>query len=467
MSSQLSALSNILSSGIATIESVYAKNGATFPSLDEPFKPPPFAEDALLSQIIDHVISAAAQLIMTVKPPQRTLVESSLSFHLPASLQLAEEANIPEILREAGPGGLDVKDIGERCGSDSSKVGRVLRYLATNHIFKEVSPDVFANNRVSSVMDTGKSVATLKADHMSKHDKTTGVAALVGHITDEAMKSGIFMAENLLDPKTSGSQELLDASFSRAHGRQSGHDFFEKPENAYRLRRFGAAMNGTRMSMSPGTTLNGYDWKSLKQDSLVVDVGGGVGSSVLELKVAFPHLRFVVQDRPKVIDDAAKFWGNEDPEALKSGTVKLQAHDFFEPQPIKDATVFFLRFIMHDWADKYAKPILKQLRGSAQPSTKLILCDFLVPYAAYSNDLFSDVPGANVPAAPYPLLANLGTVSNQAVQLDLQMMASANAQERTIGQFISLAEGTGWKLSSIGRTPKSLMCLIIFDPVPV
>jgi hypothetical protein len=75
--------------------------------------------------------------------------------------------------------------------------------------------------------------------------------------TDEAMKSGVFMAENLLDPKTGGSQELLDASFSRAHGRQSGHDFFEKPENAYRLRRFGAAMNGTRMSMSPGTTLNG------------------------------------------------------------------------------------------------------------------------------------------------------------------------------------------------------------------
>lgn len=81
--SQLSALSNILSSGIATIESAYAKNGATFPSLDEPFKPPPFAEDALLSQTIDHVISAAAQLIMAVKPPQRTLVESSLSVSNP------------------------------------------------------------------------------------------------------------------------------------------------------------------------------------------------------------------------------------------------------------------------------------------------------------------------------------------------------------------------------------------------
>lgn len=40
---------------------------------------------------------------------------------------------------------------------------RVLRLLATNHIFVEVSPDVFANNRLSSVLDTGKPVEELLA----------------------------------------------------------------------------------------------------------------------------------------------------------------------------------------------------------------------------------------------------------------------------------------------------------------
>jgi hypothetical protein len=38
---------------------------------------------------------------------------------------------------------------------------RILRLLATNHIFTEVSPDVFANNRLSSALDTGKSVEEL------------------------------------------------------------------------------------------------------------------------------------------------------------------------------------------------------------------------------------------------------------------------------------------------------------------
>ena len=40
-------------------------------------------------------------------------------------------------------------------------LARILRLLATNHIFTEVSPDVFTNNRLSSVLDTGKSVEEL------------------------------------------------------------------------------------------------------------------------------------------------------------------------------------------------------------------------------------------------------------------------------------------------------------------
>ena len=38
---------------------------------------------------------------------------------------------------------------------------RILRLLATNHIFIEMTPDVFSNNRLSSVLDTGKSVEEL------------------------------------------------------------------------------------------------------------------------------------------------------------------------------------------------------------------------------------------------------------------------------------------------------------------
>jgi len=79
MTSPLSALSDILSSGIAEIELTYAEHGATFPSLDEPFKPEALEDDRKLMKTIDHVIAAASQLVALIKPVKRTILESSFS----------------------------------------------------------------------------------------------------------------------------------------------------------------------------------------------------------------------------------------------------------------------------------------------------------------------------------------------------------------------------------------------------
>ena len=43
----------------------------------------------------------------------------------------------------------------------SISTGHILRLLATHHITREVCPDVFANNRLSSFMDSGKDVKDL------------------------------------------------------------------------------------------------------------------------------------------------------------------------------------------------------------------------------------------------------------------------------------------------------------------
>jgi hypothetical protein len=46
----------------------------------------------------------------------------------------------------------------------------------------------------------------------------------------------------------------------------------------------------------------GYDWKSLPANTLVVDVGGGVGTASLSLAKEFSQLKFVIQDRQPVVD---------------------------------------------------------------------------------------------------------------------------------------------------------------------
>lgn len=50
--------------------------------------------------------------------------------------------------------------------------------------------------------------------------------------------------------------------------------------------------------------LLGFKWETLPQDALIVDVGGGVGSTALQIAKATPHVKIVVQDRASVIKDA-------------------------------------------------------------------------------------------------------------------------------------------------------------------
>jgi hypothetical protein len=66
------------------------------------------------------------------------------------------------------------------------------------------------------------------------------------------MKAGVYLADYLLDPRTATSQEPLDCPFSLAFGRESFFNFIEKPDNEYRLRRFGVAMHGSSAAAGQG-----------------------------------------------------------------------------------------------------------------------------------------------------------------------------------------------------------------------
>ena len=68
----------------------------------------------------------------------------------------------------------------------------------------------------------------------------------------------------------------------------------------------------------------GFDWAALPRDSLVVDVGGGVGSQTLTLAKAHEHLKFVVQDRESVISGpGAKVCAASKLHLLRSHSISL------------------------------------------------------------------------------------------------------------------------------------------------
>ena len=115
-------------------------------------------------------------------------------------------------------------------------------------------------------------------------------------------------------------------------------------------------------------------------------------------------------------------------------------HDFFKPQPVRNATLFLLRVVLHDWPDHLARRILLFLREAAvegEKGTKLMIADFVLPLACVDDfgvgsrckkdggregleevDNLS-VEGAERALAPPPLLANLGKASSNVYFMDL------------------------------------------------
>lgn len=150
MTTPLFALANTLINGILTLESVYAKNATSFPSLDEPFVPNALDNDAVLAATTRLIVGAAAQIIATVRPPVETLQDYALSMYTPAALGLAVDCNFADVLESVGPEvrqymvllflapdhsrtcqGLHSRDIAQQVGLDEEKTGKTFSVLYT------------------------------------------------------------------------------------------------------------------------------------------------------------------------------------------------------------------------------------------------------------------------------------------------------------------------------------------------
>ena len=115
--------------------------------------------------------------------------------------------------------------------------------------------------------------------------------------------------------------------------------------------------------------ITGYPWSQLDlPGTVLVDVGGGHGSVSKALASATKHIKFIVQDQQ--ISSAAESVSLSD--GLE-GRIEFMKHDFFTEQPLKSAQIYFLRWILHDWSDKYAVRILKNLVPAMRDGTRVII----------------------------------------------------------------------------------------------
>ncbi|KAF8334399.1 S-adenosyl-L-methionine-dependent methyltransferase [Amanita rubescens] len=456
MSQQVHELLNLITKSIEFLEKLCTESNTQLPDLNKPFNPDSeaFRANPAAVEAVSLISAAATQLDAIVSPPRNVLHYAANGHWKSAALRLCLEGNVTEILREAGPEGLHVKNIAEKNKIDVHKLSSCLRLLATHYIYREVKPDVFANNRVSSFVDTLKPSAEIIADPEHKFDNTSGIAAFASFMVDELVKSSAYFYENASDPKIASSGELSDSPFAKAVSNGTPfRDWLKEPQNAFRQRRFDIGMRGTQVATTTGPVMSSYDWKSLPADSLIVDVGGGIGSTSIPLYKAFSQLKIVVQDRKPVVETGIEIWKKELPDALASGRIQLEAHDFLTPQPRKDAAIFFTHHVLHNWSDKYCNTILKHLRDAATPDTKLVCVEVVLPYACHKteDDNADGITHVEPPKPPSPLLANWGSANCIVYDLDMSMLTLYNSHQRTVRQFDEVFKSAGWKITTVRR----------------
>ena len=115
-----------------------------------------------------------------------------------------------------------------------------------------------------------------------------------------------------------------------------------------------------------------FDFTSARH---VVDVGGGLGTLLIEVLSRFPHLKGTLVDRPAVITQAEQALATH---AIHP-RVSFCPSDFFEHVP-GGADIYVLKHVLHNWDDERALVLLQRCASVLDAEGRLIIVEgFLLP----------------------------------------------------------------------------------------
>jgi hypothetical protein len=211
-------------------------------------------------------------------------------------------------------------------GVDADALYRVLRALASDGIFEETEPGVFANTSASEVL---------------ARDGWDDFAHLFGGPWLQAVAA--------LDVRGA-------PSFPRVYGDEFWAWMAAHPDERAAFDR--AMAQGWQGRLD---RLESVEWRG---DELVVDVGGGNGSLLFALLERHRRMRGIVFDRPETVRD----------EHALGDRCRFVEGSFFESVPHGD--VHLLSTILHDWDDDSAQRILEMVRAAA--GERLVVLDSVI-----------------------------------------------------------------------------------------
>ncbi|KFY11853.1 hypothetical protein V491_07024 [Pseudogymnoascus sp. VKM F-3775] len=199
------------------------------------------------------------------------------------------------------------------------------------------------------------------------------------HFTTEVLLASAFLMPKLRAINFTYPFTDADTPYQHAFSQLGRHDLAQKHtysimEETGRMDSFNIFMDGKfgsfgtlperlrRFEYDLDTAIGGTE-----SDVVMVDIGGGTGAALLELKAEYPHLAassLVVQEF------------QTDLQTLDNG-ITLQEWNFkTSPQPIRGALVYSLTHILHNNSDLEALKLLKKLVDAMEPHSRLLIHEF-------------------------------------------------------------------------------------------
>ncbi|RAO64731.1 uncharacterized protein BHQ10_000743 [Talaromyces amestolkiae] len=308
-----------------------------------------------LEVVRKKLVDSTTELKALVQGPIGQLYDVLFAFTDLMSIRFIYRHNVPHYVPLEGD--ISIQDLAEKTKLDPIRLRRYLQHTMMYRVFVESRPGFVAHSSVSRLLKVNPAALDT-----------------VGFLVEELAPAGTKVVE--AEAKWPNSAEPNETGFNVEFNTADSF-YLEIAKTSERARRFGAAMrfmtSGTFYDISH--LIRGYDWKSLDvPGSIVVDVGGGQGGVSQALAGATSNTRFVVQDLEGTVLEGQRIL----PQHLQE-RVSFQAHDFFTPQPVKHADVYFFRYILHNWADKYATEILRNLIPAMKAGSRVIIYEFLLP----------------------------------------------------------------------------------------
>ncbi|KAF2748445.1 O-methyltransferas-like protein [Sporormia fimetaria CBS 119925] len=304
--------------------------------------------DKTYNALRNSLNDTANDLLLLVNGPKIQARKDVCKIHDLAAFQVAFHLDFFNTIPEAGS--MHLRDIAQKTGCDINRAGRILRLLTTHRIFREVERDIFAH--------TSYSVALARDPEL----KAAGDYQL-----DEVSKAA---SECSLSFQTGAK-----TPFEQRHG-MTVYDYYAA--NPAMAARFAKGLVGiTRLDRQMTELITGYPWAEIG-DAKVVDIGAGNGHVSVELARRFPNLNMVVQDNNL---DILNQGATRDLTGVE-GRMAFMEYDFFTPQPVTDADVYFCRQVLHNWDDASCVKLLRSAATALEkcrPGTPLLINETVQP----------------------------------------------------------------------------------------